>query len=162
MKKIIAALVISFLMLPIAFAYAEETNPVDRAQLTQFREQVKQKQAIIKENKTKNQALRESVKAKSQEVKGIIKTMRKNKTTFTMEQLDAIAAKVQAIKQERQNIAGISSLTLEHEKFRTNRANKNFEAALQNLDNIISIQSQRNEALERLSADLDALLASIK
>lgn len=162
MKKLIAALVLTFLMIPMAFAYAEGTGMVDTTQLTQFKDQAKVKLATIKDFKTQNEALRKSAKEKSQEIKNITKTMRQNKQTFTLEQLDAIAAKVESVKKDRQDIIGIKSFGVEHQRFRTNRMNKNFEAALQNLDNIISIQSQRNAALQKLNGDLDALLASMK
>lgn len=158
MKKVLAALLVMLMLIPVGFAYAAPT----KEEIQNFKTQVKAKLEVMKQNKEALKQLKESAKAKTQQMKADIKEMRKNKETFTLDQLDNIEALVKVVKEDMAAIKKLDSFFVTYERFRTNKKNFDFTAALGNLDNVIKIQTDRKAAFEKLNTDLDAILTALK
>lgn len=156
MKKVLSALLVVLMLIPVSFAYAETATPV-KEKLQEF----KAKKEVMKQNKTENEALRKSAKEKTVQMKTKIKEMRKNKETFPLEKLDQIETQLKLVKQDSAALKSLDSVMVNFERFRTYRKNKDTSAALSALDKIISIQKQRNGALTKLNGDLDSLLSLV-
>lgn len=173
MKKILAITLTVFLFATSGIAYAAGIGKLAGAGDRSSRQQVsvewhqkkaelQQRAAEIKQNHTDFKTLREEVRGKIAQVKEKVRALKKNPDSLTEEKIAEISEKLSLIRSDKVELAGTWGLIKEEGlKLRLNKCNRNFEASMGNMDNIIKVQSSRMETLKKVSADLDALLVEL-
>lgn len=171
MKKIITIILMTTILATTGVAYAAGAN---QTTLQEKREnlkakagswnvdktQLKERAALIKEKHAKVKALRTDAHQKIQAIKNQIKTLKKNPDSLTEEKITEISEKLSLIRSDKTDMAGTWGKVAEETlKLKLSKKNKDYDAAVANLNNIISVLDSRITVLEKTNADLDALLA---
>jgi chromosome segregation ATPase len=176
--KIISALLAGALVIPTVSAHAEGTTEPklfgsgfvkqqQHLQTVKERQQYKpemlEKKDTIKKNHETNKSLFKTISEKRAAVKAISKEIRESQKVLTTEDLDKIEAQLKIVQNSLSALqATKGTIKAAFGQFKTEAANKNYEAALAQLDNIINIQTARTAGLNKLSSDLDNLLELLK
>jgi|GEM_PF-1870825 len=126
----------------------------------EHRAQMRERVQLIKENRGEINKLREEVKNKIRQVKAKIKDLKKNPDAVSEDTVAEIREKMGLIRSDRAELSGTWGLIREETmEMRLRKHNKDFTGMMGNYNNICSVQEERIEALKKLSADLDGLLA---
>lgn len=176
--KVISALLAGALLIPAVSAHAEGTTEPkllgsglikqqQHLQTVKERQQYKpemlEKKDTIKKTHETNKSLFKTISEKRTAVKAISKEIRESKKVLTPEDLDKVEAQLKIVQSSLsalQNTKG--TIKAAFGQFKTEISNKNYEAALAQLDNVINTQTARTTSLNKLSSDLDALLELLK
>lgn len=175
MKKIIIMVLVGMMLFTTgAIAIADDdqnqntetTQSIDRSQIKSKLQELKQNLTEykplleeVRKNSLDVKALTLEIRQKSVEVKKKVSEIRKNDSQIDEETLMNIKAQLDKINADRKEIAAtIGDIHTEVLKMRDNRRDKNYEAIKENMNNILATQESRLEDLNKLNADMDALL----
>lgn len=177
--KVISSLLATALIIPAAAVHAEGTT-TDTTKLgstlikqqqhlltvqerQQFKTAMTQKKDTIKKNHETNQALRKAITDKRTTVKTINKDIMQNHKQLTSEDLGKVQSQLKVVQSDVSTLeATKDTIKQAFAQFKTDVQNKNYDAALAQLDNVISIQNTRTNSLTKLSADLDTLISLLQ
>lgn len=122
-------------------------------------EQVKPLVKCIRENKTEMNKLRAQIKNKHQLLQDKIDQLSQDKDSLTQEQIEKLQNSLETVKQTRQLIENTKG-KIDDQCINLGQAKKKYNAenAEQSLNNIISIQKERIQALDKILEELDSIL----
>lgn len=166
-KHIISALALTMLI-PIgvsAQTLTTKTQPTAKVATTQknaakapYATQIKAERQIIKKNHETNQAIRDAIKAKISQVKTLVAEDKANKNLKSKKV--ALTAQRAVIKADRATLEGIRVNSKAARAInKTDIENKDYAALVNDLNKIAPLQTSKTPVLQKISADLDALIS---
>jgi hypothetical protein len=165
MKKIVAVLIAALLFIPatVALAAPVTKDPAQKAKIQEFKNFITSQRAQIKVNRQNNQSLRGVIKVKHQEIKAKVQELKQKNDDNSKVVLTGLKDNRNEVKATREQLVGLKGkVKAEFANLKVNKENKNIEGAKQNIENIISIQQQRNRLLSELSSKLDVILEQLR
>lgn len=184
--KILSALILASSLVPTISVSAEEVNTktlgtgvirqelsetnkdklqsiINSGEWKQYKDSIISEKDTIKKNYESNKALREEIKNKKATIENLRKDIKENNKQLTEEDLSKIKEQLQIVKTDTSNLTDLKgSIRNYSQTIKEDIKNKDFKDVLTQLNNIISSQNSRTEALKKVSADLDTLISIIQ
>lgn len=161
MKKLIALIMLTALLLTGTMVYAEEASNTDKdtsAKINVFKdlkEELKPILETIRSNRTEIVELRQEATALFKESKKKVKELLKSKDDLSPVQIEAIKQSVDILVDDKKLMVETKGdIFKESIDLRIAKRNRNIEAYKDALDNIISIQNTRIDTLNKVIEDL--------
>jgi len=166
LKKIVILIVVVAMMIPMGIALADDTVPANQApttreQMQQIRQQIQDRAAFAAKVRELNLEIRkthiEFLELKlenntlTREIRQAVAKLRKEKIidVDTLKEIIQKVKNVSSIKSELKSTIG--EIRSQWQTFRQTRMDKDYSAAIANLENILSIQKARIENLKKIN-----------
>lgn len=184
--KILSALILASSLVPTISVSAEEVNTktlgtgvirqelsetnkdklqsiINSGEWKQYKDSIISEKDTIKKNYESNKALREEIKNKKATIENLRKDIKENNKQLTQDDLSKIKEQLQIVKTDTSSLTDLKgSIRNYSQTIKEDIKNKDFKDVLTQLNNIISSQNSRTEALKKVSADLDTLISIIQ
>lgn len=165
-KAIIALVLITTLIISGANAASglvwTKKNPwqpgIKKEQVKDFNQQIKEKNKIIKKNQEIIKRTQFKVNNQANRLKSLIGKIKENPGALDADKLNMIKNTTANINKSHQELKATEGMLSENSKnLKVSNKNRNSQAFLDNLENIIAIQEKRISALKALLADMERL-----
>ena len=172
MRKILALMLVLGLLLTGSYAYAAGGGAVPgtgtnkKVQDSVWKEHKAEIQALIQtvsQNHKEIAQLKTTDQEKLKQIRVAIKALRKDPNALTEDKIAQIKENMTLVRSDRMEIAGTTGLILtENLELQMHKRNRDWQGAMENLNNIIGVQQKRMDLLNKLNTDLDNLLTILK
>lgn len=167
MKKLLAVILALVMLASTGVAYAAGTNRGNAAEKRQVsadvqaqKAKLKELAAAIKDNHTQIQNLRTEVSNKIKQVRVRVKELKKDPAGLNNEKITESSEKLSLVRGDKAELANTWGLIAEQGlKLKMLKRSKDFAGAEAAFNNIINVQKQRIDMLNKANADLDALIS---
>lgn len=168
MKKVFTMMMITTVLLTSNVALAQAaTTTTPRTQLTQAASDYKAKLAEItpllekiRANRTEILKLRADARVAYNNAKSNVKKLIQNKDNLTSDQIEALKASLNVLKQDKQALGDtIGDISSELPDLRAARQNRDTNEVKNSLNGIIAVQNTRITELNQIITDLNKVAA---
>lgn len=162
MKKFISILTIMlfFMILPSSIVNAQELT---NEQKMQYKNQIREKRQIIKNNTSENKKLELKIDDRSDELSKVIMTLFDRDLPPSDEKLSQIESKQEVILRNLEKIANIQrSIKRLRKEASININEENYKQAIENFDKVIVLQGKEKELLLAFDKNFQEFIEVIK
>ncbi|MBL4936617.1 hypothetical protein JK636_12695 [Clostridium sp. YIM B02515] len=137
----------------------EVKKDAKKQEIEAFKTQMKAKHDTMNQLRKQTISVRHQIEAKTESLTSIINDIQAGKKTLPQDMLDELLLKSQNIKSDTDSVKATSEISKEVSDTQDKVNKQDFNNALSSLDKVISRLQARLDALNKLNADLDELLA---
>lgn len=137
----------------------EDKKDAKKQEIEAFKAQIKAKHDTMSQIRKQTIALRQQIEVKTESLTAIINDIEAGKKTLPQDMLDELLLKSQNLKSDTDAVKATSEISKEVSDTQDKVNKQDFNNALASLDKVISKLQARLDALKKLNADLDEVLA---